>query len=209
MNRRQVILAGLLAVFLPACGKQPKANPLPPGSVVLAFGDSVTFGTGAGAGEDWPSLLGQSTGWRVINAGIPGETAEAGKARIQALLDEHRPALVIIETGGNDFLRRRPTAAVKEDIRHLARVSRAAGAQVVLVAVPEPSFLAAVAGRPGDSPIYREIGREENVPVVADVFSNVLAQPELRTDRIHPNAEGYRVFANAVYQGLRELGLRR
>ena len=206
--RRQVILAGLLAFFLPACGKQRKASPVPPGSTVLAFGDSVTFGTGAGAGEDWPSLLGQLAGWRVINAGIPGDTAEAGKARIQALLDEHRPALVIIEIGGNDFLRRRPAAAVKEDIRHLAKASRAAGAQVVLLAVPELSLLAAVAGRPGDSPIYREIGREDNVPVVADVFSNILAQPELCADKIHPNAAGYREFAKGVFAGLRELGLR-
>lgn len=207
MNRRQLILASLFATLLPACSKKASLKPLLPGSTVLAFGDSVTYGTGASAGEDWPTLLAGQTGWRVINAGIPGDTAQAGRARLPGLLEEHRPVLVIIEIGGNDFLRRRPAADVKEDLRQLIRTGKAAGAQVLLIAVPELSLLGALTGKPGDSPIYEALGKEEQVPVLPDIFANILAQPELCADRIHPNAAGYRVFASGVVEGMRRLGL--
>lgn len=196
----------MLAVLLPACAKKPRFSRLPLGSTVLAFGDSVTYGTGAGGGEDWPTLFASQTGWQVINAGIPGDTAQAGVQRIKAALDEHKPALVIIEIGGNDFLRRRAAGAVKEDIRQLIRISRASGAQVLLIAVPELSLLAAIGGRPGDSPIYEELGKEEQVPVLGGIFANILARPELCADRIHPNAEGYRQFAKELIDGVRKLG---
>ena len=117
-------------VLLGACGKTPKLPAIAPGQVVLAFGDSVTCGTGAAPGEDWPKHLAAQTGWQIINAGIPGETAFAGKVRIQALLDEHRPVLVLVEIGGNDFLRKRPSSDVKGDIRALLKSTKQSGAQL-------------------------------------------------------------------------------
>ncbi|MDP3539606.1 MAG: GDSL-type esterase/lipase family protein [Azonexus sp.] len=209
MNRRDFVLMTIALASLSGCSKKAKQSALSPGSKILAFGDSVTFGTGAGPGEDWPSLLAALSGWQIINAGVPGDTAEAGKARIQALLNEHQPALVIIETGGNDFLRRRPVNAVKEDVRQLIRHCVAAGAKVVLIGVPELSVLAVIAGKPSDSPLYAQLANEESVPVISDVFSNVLAQPELCSDKIHPNAQGYRQMANSIFAGLREIGLAR
>ena len=200
-----VILALLATAWLTACGQEPQLTPLPPGATVLAFGDSVTFGTGAAPGEDWPRALSLKTGWEVINAGVPGDTAEAGKSRIQALLEQHQPALVIIEIGGNDFLRRRPERAVKEDLRHLLRTVRQNGAQAVLVAVPELSLLNLVIGK-GDAPLYQELGEEEAVPVIDQVFSEILSQPELRADQIHPNAEGYRRMASGIYDHLKQEG---
>lgn len=174
---------------------------------MLAFGDSVTAGVGASKGEDWPTLLGETSGWQIVNAGIPGDTAEAGKHRLAALLDTHRPRLVIIEIGGNDFLRRRPQAAVKQDLREIIQTIKATGAQPVLVAVPELSLLALVAKRPADAPLFAELAKEERIPLIEDVFSNVLAQAELRADQIHPNAQGYREMANGIHQALRRYGL--
>ncbi|MBS1186846.1 MAG: arylesterase [Burkholderiaceae bacterium] len=200
--------AFLFAVLmLAACSRAPKLAPVPAGSTVLAFGDSVTYGTGASQGEDWPTLLAGMTGWRIINAGIPGDTADAGKGRIKALLDEHRPALVIVEIGGNDFLRGRPQKAVKDDLRAILATIRQSGATAVLVAVPEPSLMAAVAKRPSDAAIYAELGKEEKLPVIVDVFSNVLAQADLRADAIHPNAKGYREMASGLFAGLKKIGL--
>jgi acyl-CoA hydrolase len=182
---------------------------VPPGSVVLAFGDSVTYGTGAQSGEDWPTLLAQKTRWQIVNAGIPGDTALNGKDRIAALLEQHRPALVIIEIGGNDFLRRRSHAAVKEDIRQIITTSRSSGAEIVLVAVPEFSMFAVVAEKPSDAPLYAELGKEEKIPVIAGVFSGVLSQMALRADTIHPNAKGYRVMADGLFAELKKIGLYR
>lgn len=206
MNRRTFILA-LAAGLFAACGKRRKLPALPPGSSVLAFGDSVTRGTGAAPGEDWPARLATASGWRIHNAGVPGDTAEAAKGRLPALLAAQRPALVIIEIGGNDFLRRRPATAVKEDIRQLVRMAAVSGAQVVLVAVPEFSLLGALTQRPSDAPLYRELGDEEKVLVVESVFSETLANPEWRADQIHPNGEGYRRMAAGIESALRQSGL--
>ena len=209
MNRRHFIATVSLAALLTACGTDTQLPAIPRGATVLAFGDSVTFGTGAAEGEDWPTLLAAKTGWEIINAGIPGDTAEAGKARIAPLLDEHRPALVIVEIGGNDFIRRRSQAAVKEDLRHILRTVNQAGAQAVLVAVPELSLLGVVAGRPSDAPLYEALAAEEGVPLIGDVFADVLAQPELCADRIHPNARGYERMAAGVHAALQAMGLAR
>jgi acyl-CoA hydrolase len=206
MNRREFMIL-LPALAVAACGKKQRLAAIPAGSPVLAFGDSLTFGTGAAPGEDWPTLLAGMTGWNVRNAGVPGDTAEAGRARLRSLLEEQVPALVIITIGGNDFLRRRPANEVREDIRQMIRNSQAAGAKVVLVGVPELSLLAVVAGKPADSPIYAQLAREEGVLLLPDVVSNVLRQPDLRADRIHPNAEGYRQMASGVFAGLRASGL--
>lgn len=207
MKRRELIVVLAAAAVLGACGKKSKLPAIAPGKTVLAFGDSVTFGTGAASGEDWPTLLAARTGWQIVNAGIPGDTAEAGKRRLQALLDEHRPVLVIVEIGGNDFLRRRSPKAVKDDLRSIVRTARQAGAQVVLVAVPELSLLGVVARRPADSPIYRELGEEEKVLVIDDVFAEILGRPELCADQIHPNAQGYQEMATGIHAALKTMGL--
>ena len=205
MDRRTFILM-LAAGLFAGCGKRKKLSALPPGSGVLAFGDSVTWGTGAGPGEIGPA------GWRWRPAGA--STTPACRAtpprrrdRLPALLAAQRPALVIIEIGGNDFLRRRPAQAVKEDIRQLVRTAAASGAQVVLVAVPELSLLGALTQRPSDAPLYRQLGDEEKVPVIESVFAETLANPEWRADQIHPNAEGYRRMAAGIESALRQLGL--
>jgi len=206
MNRR-TFLVGLLSFALPvACSEKPKLASIPPGKTVLAFGDSVTFGTGASSGEDWPSLLAARTGWQIENAGLSGDTAEAAKERIEGLLDEHRPVFVIIELGGNDFLRHRSQKAVKEDLRQIIGRVKRSGAQVVLVAVPELSALGVIAGKVGDAPIYRELADEEKIPVVSNVFSEILSQPGLCADKIHPNSKGYQHMAAGIHAYLKKAG---
>jgi acyl-CoA thioesterase-1 len=202
---RSVFLAALLAFSLIACKETPKHEPLPAGTVVLAFGDSVTHGTGAGPSEDYPTLLAQRSDWKVVNAGIPGDTALAARARIDTLLREVNPAMVIIELGGNDFLRRRPESEVKEDLRAMIRTVKKSGAVPVLVAVPQLAIV--LVGDLSDSPIYAELAEEENVVLVEDVFSEVLSDPSLRADRIHPNAKGYGRLADGIAKTLSEAGL--
>ena len=108
MRRRTFITTVLFAGIAVACGREAKLPAIPARKPVLAFGDSVTFGTGAAAGEDWPTLLARSTGWRVTNAGIPGDTAEAGKERLAALLEEHQPVRQHLQY--SDFLSNRDTS---------------------------------------------------------------------------------------------------
>ncbi|CAL94740.1 GDSL-type esterase/lipase family protein [Azoarcus olearius] len=204
--RRWLLFA--LTLALAACGSdRPKYAPLPPGSVVLAFGDSVTWGTGAARGEDYPTRLAALSGWRIENAGVPGDLAETARNRIDEALEEHAPRLVLVELGGNDFLRRRPEQDVAEDLRAILRSVKAAGAQPVLVAVPAFSPLAAATSGLKDALIYRRLADEEAVPLVGAVFADVLSDTKLRADPIHPNAQGYHRLAEGIAESLRDHGL--
>jgi acyl-CoA thioesterase-1 len=200
-------LLALLLLGLSACSDEPKYQALPAGTVVLAFGDSVTHGTGAKPGQDYPSLLAQQTGWDVINAGIPGDTARAAKDRLAPLLQKHQPQLVIVELGGNDFLRRQQPSRVKQDLLSIVTTSLEYGAITVLVAVPRLSLLRAGVGALKDDGIYAALADETSVVLVEDIFSEVLSDGALRADAVHPNAQGYQVFTRNLIQALRSSGL--
>src|SRR5690606_5468825 len=105
-----------------------------------AFGDSLTFGTGAKAEESYPAILSTLIDRRVINAGVPGEVTAEGLARLPRVLEETRPALLILCLGGNDFIRRLDEKNARDNLRALARVARGEGVEVVLIAVPKLGF---------------------------------------------------------------------
>lgn len=209
---RCCVLAGLCAAFmvvLVGCGGAGPSDfdPLPRTATVLAFGDSVTHGTGATRGEDFPARLADITGWRVVNDGVPGDRADTARERLGPSLREHEPDLVMIGLGGNDFLRQRAASAVKEDLRAMIHEVREQGAQPLLIGVPSVSAFAAATGRVRDDGIYDELAREEDVPLIGGVLSGVLSRSDLRADRIHPNAAGYRQMAEHIAESLEGLGL--
>ena len=206
MSRLRLLL-WLAFTVLAGCQDSPRLAALPAGSSVVAFGNSITFGNGANPAQDYPSRLAASSGWQVHNAGLPGDTAAAARDRIRDKLDATRPALVIVEIGGNDFLRRRPEAAVKEDLRAIIAAIRQSGAQVVLVAVPKLSLIGVATGKLPDSTIYAELASEERLPLVPGVLAAILSDPELKADAIHPNAGGYRKLAEGIAEQLQATGL--
>ncbi len=207
MRRRTLLLVA--ALTLAACGrKQPAASAaLPAGSTVLALGDSITFGTGADSAAAYPAQLAALTGWNVINAGVPGNTTAQTAERLPALLDEHKPALVIVSAGGNDFLRRLPSAETEAALRSAIGLARDAGAQVLLVAVPQPTFGAALGAGLTDHPLYARLADELKLPLHANGWATVLGDEKLRADQIHANAAGYRAFAERLAATLHSTGL--
>ena len=140
LARRRALMASLGAlalVPLVGCGrKTPRAQSLPPDATVLALGDSLTSGVGASADTAYPAVLARLTGWKVVNGGISGDTSGDALARLPGLLQKHKPALVIVSIGGNDFLRRQSATATRSNIRQICTDAQASGAQVLLVAVP-------------------------------------------------------------------------
>ena len=201
-------LLALLALFaVAACTKAPSHAVVPRGAVVLAFGDSVTHGTGAAAGEGYVERLAARSGWDIRNHGVPGDTAENARGRLAAALDETQPALVIVELGGNDFLRRTAEGNVKNYLRKIIQQAKGNNRPVVLVAVPRLSLVGAAVGALSDAPLYAELADEENVVLVADVFADVLSTPALRADAVHPNAEGYARLADGMARQLESAGL--
>ena len=207
MLRRRWLAASLLAASLAACGrKAPRAQAVPAGATVLALGDSLTSGVGASSDTAYPAALQRLTGWKVVNGGVSGDTSAQALARLPGLLLQHQPALVIVSIGGNDFLRRQTASDTRARVRQICEQARASGAQVLLVAVPELSLLAA-AGRLSDHALYEEIADELRIPLHRKGWSTVLADTRLRSDQIHANAAGYAQFAQGLVDTLRDTGL--
>ena len=199
--------AGLLLVTLAGCARDKKtAQPVPPGSTVLALGDSLTFGTGASAETSYPTVLAGLTGWNVVNAGVPGDTSAQALARLPALLAEHQPKLVIVSIGGNDFLRKLPESDTRAHVHAICKQSLDAGAQVLLVAVPRATVAAAL-GQMTDHALYAEVSKDLKIPLQREAWGEVLAQPDLRADAVHANARGYAQFARSVQSTAAAVGL--
>ena len=193
------LLAAL--VLLAACGAKTPALPrLAPDAVVLAFGDSLTFGTGASEGQSYPAVLEGLIGRKVHGAGVPGEVSAAGLARLPSALDYYQPQLLILCSGGNDFLRKLGKQQAAANIRAMVRVARDRGVAVMLIAVPEPGLFAS----PPD--FYRDIAKELGIPYEGDALAKILRDNELKSDLIHPNAKGYALLAQAVAGVLKQSG---
>ena len=205
--RRRLLLATVAAALLPACEQKSGAHGVvPAGATVLALGDSLTQGVGASSpAHAWPAVFAQHSGWRMINGGVSGDTSAMALARLPALLRAHRPQLVIVSIGCNDFLRQQSETETRDNIRAIVQQSQRAGAQVLLVAVPQPCF-AAANGRVGDHPLYAELARELRVPLLANAWSDILSDEKLRSDRIHANDTGYEQFARTLLQAAQNLG---
>lgn len=200
-------LLALLAVLLASACSGRKAEAIPRGAVVVVLGDSLTAGYGLDAGKSWTTHLAAASGWQVVNAGVSGDTVAQGQARLAALLEAHRPAAVLVELGGNDMLRRQPQRETVAGLEAIVDQVRAAGARPVLVATPAPSLAGAVFRNLADAAFYAEIGKRRDVPVIEDAVADVLSQPELKLDQLHPNADGHRVLAAQVVRKLKRVGL--
>jgi lysophospholipase L1-like esterase len=196
----RLFFAVCLAVLLAACDRAPTLPKLNSHDVILAFGDSLTHGTGASADTAYPAVLASLSGRTVINAGVPGDTTSSGLERLPAVLNEYKPRLVLLCLGGNDMLRKQPEAATENNLRLLVQTIRASGAEVVLIGVPEPRLFG------GAPDYYARVAEEMQLPLEDEIFNEVLKDNRLKSDPIHANAAGYRVVAERLDEFLREAG---
>lgn len=197
---RRFLFALAAVLLLAACERAPTLPKLSPHDVIVAFGDSLTHGTGASDDTAYPAVLATLTGRTVINAGVPGDTTTTGLLRLPEVLAEHRPRLVLLCLGGNDMLRKHPAAATENNLRLLVQTIRASGAEVVLIGVPAPKLFG------GAPDFYARVARDMGLPLEQDVFSDVLKDNRLKSDPIHANAAGYRQVAERLAEFLRDAG---
>jgi lysophospholipase L1-like esterase len=191
----------VVAVGLAGCGeKVPRLVPVGPNDVIVAFGDSLTYGTGAAEAESYPAVLAQLINRNVVRAGVPGEMTGGGLARLAGVIEEHRPALMIVCLGGNDMLRRVDDAQIRGNLREIIKAIRARGISVVLVGVPKPALITSAPA------FYGELAKEFGIPYEAKIVTSVLYKSELKSDSIHPNAQGYRKMAEAIAELLKQAG---
>jgi acyl-CoA thioesterase I len=190
----------LVVALAAACGDKGKLSRLPGDAVVLAFGDSLTYGTGAGESESYPAQLEKLIGRRVVRAGVPGEVTAQALARLPAALDEHSPRLLLLCIGGNDFLRRLGNQQAEANVREMVKLARGRGVEVLLIGTPEPGITVTPPA------FYAGIAKQFTVPYEESVIGEVLRDNSLKADPIHPNARGYGVIAERVAERLRKSG---
>ena len=196
----------LLSLSLSACHAE-KVPFIPAGATVVVLGDSLSYGTGAEKNEDYPSILATDTGWNIVNAGVPGDTAADGLERLPGLLEANKPKLLIIELGGNDFLHGVPVGQTISNLKAIIAQAKLKNITPLLVAIPAFSPLKAAIGGLSDHPLYEEMAEETKTLLIEDTFSDVLSNNTLKADYIHPNAQGYRKVEEKMRESLTELGL--
>ena len=196
--RRRLMLSASAACLVHAVSPARAAD----APVVLVLGDSISAGYGLGNGEGWVTLLAarireQGLPHHVVNASISGDTTAGGRARLPQLLKQHKPAVVVIELGGNDALRGGDLAATRANLDAMVQASQAASARVLVVGMQVPPNYGSAYVRAFGA-LFTDVARARGVPVVPfvfDGFADDLAQ--FQPDRIHPTAAAQpRILAN-------------
>lgn len=199
----------LVALLLAAACGQPREAPLPPGTRVLALGDSLTAAHGVAPDEAWPALLATRTGWIVVNAGVSGDTSAGALQRLPALLEEHTPALVLVTLGGNDMLRKLPQGQTVANLGQMLALVKARGTKAVLLATPKPSIAGAVFNNLSAADFYKQVAKEHQVPLIEDALPEVLSNTDLKADQLHPNVAGHALLATKIFEALKNIGYAR
>jgi len=217
VKRRDIMLSAALGLPFAGTGlslAQTKAPAQPAAApVVLVVGDSLSAEYGIARGSGWVALLekrlaSQKVAARVVNASISGDTTSGGRARLSALLSQHRPAVVVLELGANDALRGLPLQGTEDNLRQMAQASQAVGAKVLLVGIQvPPNYGSDYTRRFGE--IFPRVAAQTQAELVPFLLSNVADAPDaanlFQADRIHPLAVAQPRILENVWPGLRKL----
>jgi len=168
------------------------------GSTVVCFGDSLTAGQGAGAGEDWPSLIGPKVALPVINRGHSGDTTANALARIDDVLKDD-PLVVIVEFGANDYLR---SLNMGVGAIYKSHIDAFSNLKQIVIRLQKSGAVVVIAGvrLNGDyDDGYRKLARETHSVLIPDIMAGISDNEALLSpDKVHPNAKGYKVMAENI-----------
>ena len=196
-----IIVIFSVLMILTLTKKEINAMTLTSNDTILAFGDSLTYGFGARPEESYPTRLSILSRYKVINAGVNAEASDEGLKRLPQLLEDRSIKLMILCFGGNDIMQRKSMSSLKQNLKTMIQMAKAKNIEVLLISVPNITLF-------GLSPLelYDEVAEEENIPLLLGVLANILSQPSLKSDRVHPNALGYKKMAELIYESLKEYG---
>lgn len=197
------LFAACALVFFSTCAHSASKT-------VLVLGDSLSAEYGIARGAGWTTLLEQrlkaeKIDAKIVNTSISGETSSGGKARLPSLLQQHRPAVVVIELGANDGLRGLPLTSTEANLRTMITESQKAKAKVLLIGMQIPPNY----GRHYTekfSALYGKLAQETQAALVPFLLQDIADQPQLfQSDRIHPLAEAHPTMLNNIWPHLKPL----
>jgi acyl-CoA thioesterase-1 len=181
--------------------------------VLLVVGDSLSAEYGLKAGDGWVALLQrrlneQKKPYRVVNASISGDTTAGGRSRLPAALRTHKPAIVVIELGGNDALRGLPLSSTRDNLQAMVKLAQAAGAKVLLAGMQVPPNYGTAYGKEF-AELFEQVARPARAAVVPFLLKGVADRADamdwFQPDRIHPLAKAHPLMLDNVWQALKPL----
>jgi acyl-CoA thioesterase-1 len=190
-----LVLLAAVAVYLVMPSGYEIVNVDPVGETIVCFGDSLTYGTGASRDNAYPGQLSRLIGQNIINAGVPGETTAGALARIDDILSL-KPRMVLITLGGNDLRKGVGKGEAFRNLEDIIRKLQAGGALVVIGGLDVPLW-----GR-GFGSEYVRLAEQTGAVLVPNILEGVFGEPDLMSDRIHPNARGYTIMAQYFYEAI-------
>ena len=201
--RRPVLLvAALLAAFLAyrACAAPPVKNLSPRPGPVVVLGDSLAAGVGSkGMKRGFVTLLQERLGVELVNKAVPGNATGDGLERLKADVLDLKPALVVVELGGNDFLRQVDPDQTFANLETIVRRCQDSGAAVLVLGVRSGLLTDRRESR------FRQVARGNGAAYVPNILDGVFGHPALMSDSIHPNDEGHRLVADRLEPVFRDL----
>jgi lysophospholipase L1-like esterase len=196
--RFQILVWTLLAaVLVIGCGESPSARQPTAGTQIICFGDSLTAGTGAARGMDYPSQLSRLAGRPVINAGVPGDTTARALARIERDVLGRSPRLVLLTLGGNDLKNGVSKDAAFGNLRQIVERIHDAGALAIIGGIDVPLY-----GRGFDEG-YKMLAEETGAILIENILDGIMGDRSLMSDPIHPNNAGYALMAERFHKAIR------
>lgn len=199
MLLKQALLI-LIITVITGCSDNVQLQPLDANTTILAFGDSLTYGSGTSRDKAYPAVLETLINHKVINAGIPGEVSSKGLSRLPSLIKQHQPSLIIICHGGNDILRKLDLNKTRNNIQQMINLAKQNNSQVMLISVPEFGLFLQ------SSPIYQALAKDNQLPIANDILGDILGKATLKSDHIHPNTLGYQKLAQRLAAILKQSG---
>ena len=188
----------IIIIFIKESKNEVSYNRLESDAVILAFGDSLTYGFGVSSEFSYPSVMDKKTGLKVINAGVNGEISDEGLTRLAKFL-EKKPDLVILCHGGNDILLNLPKEKLKQNLLQMIRLIKLSDAGVILVGVPNFNVIGFDL-----LSLYSEVADDGGVILEDDVLRYIELHRNLKSDYVHPNKDGYEMMADAFIKLLKD-----
>lgn len=181
--------------------------------MVLVVGDSLSAEYGLKAGDGWVALLQkrlteQKKPYRVVNASISGDTTSGGRSRLPAALRTHKPAIVIIELGGNDALRGLPLSSTRDNLQAMTKAAQDAGAKVLIAGMQVPPNYGAAYGKEFEG-VFEQVAKQAHTAFVPFLLKGVADRADqadwFQPDRIHPLAKAHPLLLDNVWPALKPL----
>jgi len=193
-----IILAGIIFLlgYKVFVSSSPRRTVGSIGETIVCFGDSLTYGTGAGTGMDYPSQLSRLIERPVINAGVPGDTTARALHRLERDVLAKSPDVVLITLGGNDLKNGVAKDIAFENLKKIVEALQEQGARVIIGGLKFP-----LRDR-GFGKAYRKLADETGASLIPNILEGIFGNRDLMSDPIHPNDKGYKIMAERFQEAM-------